>query len=62
MIDYAVRVVQSAGWEGVAMVEFKVEQESRIPYLMEVNGSFMQDFRMLDEKHFSLDTLRRNGP
>ena len=40
MTDYALRVVQSAEWHGVAMVEFKVDTESGVPYLMEVNGRF----------------------
>lgn len=38
--DYALRVVQSAEWHGVAMVEFKVDTKSGVPYLMEVNGRF----------------------
>ncbi len=38
--DYALRVVQSTEWHGVAMVEFKVDTESGVPYLMEVNGRF----------------------
>lgn len=28
------------GWEGVAMIEFKVDQQSGTPYLMEINGRF----------------------
>lgn len=40
MTDYAVRVAQSAEWQGIAMVEFKVDRQSQIPYLMEVNGRF----------------------
>lgn len=40
MTDYAVRVAQSADWDGIAMVEFKVDRQSQIPYLMEVNGRF----------------------
>lgn len=40
MTDYAVRVAQSAGWHGVAMVEFKIDRQSQIPYLIEVNGRF----------------------
>lgn len=40
MADYAVRVLQSAHWHGVAMIEFKVDQVSQVPYLMEVNGRF----------------------
>lgn len=38
--DYAVKIVQSAQWHGVAMVEFKVDRESGVPYLIEVNGRF----------------------
>ena|SRR5579859_2582752 len=38
--DYAMRVVQSTEWHGVAMVEFKVDTASGVPYLMEVNGRF----------------------
>jgi len=38
--DYALRVMASVEWHGVAMVEFKVDLESGVPYLMEVNGRF----------------------
>lgn len=38
--DYALRVVQAVEWHGVAMVEFKVDKVSQVPYLMEVNGRF----------------------
>jgi predicted ATP-grasp superfamily ATP-dependent carboligase/protein-tyrosine-phosphatase len=38
--DYALRILQDAGWHGVAMVEFKLDAESATPYLMEVNGRF----------------------
>lgn len=38
--DYALKIVQSAQWQGVAMVEFKVDRESGVPYLIEVNGRF----------------------
>ncbi len=40
MTDYALRVIKSADWQGVAMVEFKVDRDSDVPYLMEVNGRF----------------------
>jgi predicted ATP-grasp superfamily ATP-dependent carboligase len=33
-------LLDAFGWEGVAMVEFKVDQSSGVPYLMEVNGRF----------------------
>jgi protein-tyrosine-phosphatase/predicted ATP-grasp superfamily ATP-dependent carboligase len=38
--EYALRILRSAGWHGVAMVEFKVDTTSGVPYLMEVNGRF----------------------
>jgi protein-tyrosine-phosphatase/predicted ATP-grasp superfamily ATP-dependent carboligase len=38
--DYALKIVLSAQWQGVAMVEFKIDRESRVPYLIEVNGRF----------------------
>jgi predicted ATP-grasp superfamily ATP-dependent carboligase len=40
MTDYALRLLQHVGWHGVAMVEFKIDQASGIPYLMEINGRF----------------------
>ncbi len=38
--DYAVKILQSSQWNGVAMVEFKVDRDSGVPYLIEVNGRF----------------------
>ena len=40
MVDYAVRLLARVQWHGVAMVEFKIERESGIPMLMEINGRF----------------------
>ena len=40
MVDYAVRLLERVKWHGVAMVEFKVERDSGIPRLMEINGRF----------------------
>jgi ATP-grasp domain-containing protein len=40
MADYAVRLLKKIGWHGVAMVEFKVERDTGIPRLMEINGRF----------------------
>jgi protein-tyrosine-phosphatase/predicted ATP-grasp superfamily ATP-dependent carboligase len=40
LVEPALRILQSAEWHGVAMVEFKVDAASGIPYLMEVNGRF----------------------
>lgn len=40
MTDYAVGLLESVQWHGVAMVEFKVDKDSGVPMLMEVNGRF----------------------
>ena len=36
----AEQLLDTLDWSGVAMVEFKVDRETRTPYLMEVNGRF----------------------
>ncbi len=38
--DQSLRLLRRLGWQGIAMVEFKVDQESGTPYLMEINGRF----------------------
>lgn len=40
LVDRAVRLLRGIGWQGVAMVELKVEAATGTPYLMEVNGRF----------------------
>ena len=40
MTDYAVRLLERVKWQGVAMVEFKVDRQSNVPVLMEINGRF----------------------
>lgn len=37
---HAESLLEALDWQGVAMVEFKVEQDSGVPYLMEINGRF----------------------
>lgn len=36
----AFRLLQALGWQGVAMIEFKVDERTGEPVLMEVNGRF----------------------
>ena len=40
MTDYAVRLLERVKWHGAAMVEFKVDRQSNVPMLMEINGRF----------------------
>src|SRR5207248_282241 len=36
----SVALLREFDWQGVAMVEYKIDQRTGIPYLMEVNGRF----------------------
>ncbi len=38
--DYAVSLLGHVKWQGVAMVEFKVDRVTGVPMLMEINGRF----------------------
>jgi protein-tyrosine-phosphatase/predicted ATP-grasp superfamily ATP-dependent carboligase len=40
MADFALRLLRHVGWHGVAMVEFKVDDRTGVPLLIEVNGRF----------------------
>lgn len=40
LVDASKRLLAAFGWEGVAMVEYKVDQRSGEPYIMEINPRF----------------------
>lgn len=40
LVEQSVALLNAAGWQGVAMVEFKVDRRDGRPKLMEVNGRF----------------------
>lgn len=40
LVRRSVRLLSAFGWEGVAMVEYKIDASTGTPYLMEVNGRF----------------------
>jgi predicted ATP-grasp superfamily ATP-dependent carboligase/protein-tyrosine-phosphatase len=44
--DYAVRLLRAMKWEGVAMVEFRVDRPTRQVALMEVNGRYWGSLRL----------------
>jgi predicted ATP-grasp superfamily ATP-dependent carboligase len=33
-------LLDRVGWQGVAMIEFKLDERTQVPYLMEINGRF----------------------
>lgn len=40
LLEQSVRLLREFGWQGVAMVEYKMDERTGIPYLMEINGRF----------------------
>ncbi len=40
MKKYAIKLLKEIKWDGVAMVEFKLDKKDNIPKLMEINGRF----------------------
>lgn len=40
LLEKSVRLLEAFDWQGVAMVEYKVDQQSGTPVLMEINGRF----------------------
>lgn len=40
LLELSLRLLRDVGWQGVAMVEFKIDAKTGDPYLIEVNGRF----------------------
>ena len=40
LVERSIALLDAFAWRGVAMVEYKVDGETGVPYLMEVNGRF----------------------
>jgi predicted ATP-grasp superfamily ATP-dependent carboligase len=40
LVESSSRLLESFGWQGVAMVEYKTDAATGVPYLMEINGRF----------------------
>ncbi len=40
LLQRSLRLLEAFDWQGVAMVEYKVNQETGVPVLMEINGRF----------------------
>jgi len=40
LVERSTALLRAVGWQGVAMVEYKVDAATGIPYLMEINGRF----------------------
>ncbi len=40
LLERSRRLLESFGWQGVAMVEYKIDERTGTPILMEINGRF----------------------
>jgi predicted ATP-grasp superfamily ATP-dependent carboligase len=58
--EYASRLLSALGWHGVAMVEFKRDLVTRVPYLMEVNARFWGSLQLAVDAgvNFPLEAVR----
>lgn len=59
LLGHGLRLLDSLQWHGPAMVEFKMDKHSSIPYLMEVNPKFWGSLDLAIESgvHFPRDTV-----
>lgn len=40
LLHMSLELLRGFGWQGVAMVEYKISEQTGVPYLMEINGRF----------------------
>lgn len=58
LADHSMRLLSALGWRnGVAMVEYKVQEGSGIPYLMEINGRFWGSLQLAVDAGVDFPTL-----
>lgn len=55
--DYSVRLLEDLQWDGVAMVEFKMDRDTGIFRLMEVNGRFWGSLQLAIESGVNFPSL-----
>ncbi len=65
--EQVVELLDRLEWDGVAMVEFKVEEATGVPYLMEINGRFWGSLQLaidagVDFPNLLLDAARGRFP
>lgn len=64
--EYAERLLTALEWNGVAMVEFKLDERDNVPKLMEINGRFWGSLQLaidagVDFPSILVDSLTRGG-
>ncbi len=67
LVERSRKLLNRLGWSGVAMVEYKVEQATGTPYLMEINGRFWGSLQLaidagVDFPRLLLEVASGGGP
>jgi predicted ATP-grasp superfamily ATP-dependent carboligase len=57
LVQSSVALLQHFQWRGVAMVEYKVDESSGTPYLMEINGRFWGSLQLAIDAGVDFPTL-----
>lgn len=65
LLDRSCELLRRLDWEGVAMVEYKVNEETGVPYIMEINGRFWGSLQLAIDAGVDFPALllaEENGP
>jgi predicted ATP-grasp superfamily ATP-dependent carboligase len=57
LLDRSRSLLATFGWQGVAMIEYKVDQSTNTPYLMEINGRFWGSLQLAIDAGVDFPTL-----
>jgi predicted ATP-grasp superfamily ATP-dependent carboligase len=57
LVERSRQLLSSFGWRGVAMIEYKVDRASGVPYVMEVNGRFWGSLQLAIDAGIDFPTL-----
>ena len=57
LVERSRALLEHFGWQGVAMVEYKVDEASGVPYLMEINGRFWGSLQLAVDAGVDFPTL-----
>ena len=57
LLDQSRRLLESFDWSGVAMIEYKLDERTGTPYLMEINGRFWGSLQLAIDAGVDFPTL-----
>lgn len=67
LVERSRRLLARLNWQGVAMVEYKIDASTGMPYLMEINGRFWGSLQLaidagVDFPRLLLEVATGGGP